>query len=81
MIRGGLQRTAGGNGPHLRRFGGMAAVESAADTGNRILAVILPGRCCPACRREGERLFERTGRGRYDRIDLQDRERDLYLEK
>ncbi|MEW6333911.1 MAG: histone deacetylase [Thermodesulfobacteriota bacterium] len=61
--------------------GGMVAVESAADTGNRILAVILPGRCCPACRSEGERLFERTGRGRYDRIYLQDRERDLYLEK
>lgn len=61
--------------------GGMVAVDSAAHTGNRIFAVILPGRCCPACRGDGERLFEGTGRSRYDQIYLQDRERDLYLEK
>jgi acetoin utilization deacetylase AcuC-like enzyme len=61
--------------------GGVVMIESVADTGNRIFAVILPGRCCPECRGKGEMFYEKTNRGKHDRIYLQDRERGLFLEK
>jgi acetoin utilization deacetylase AcuC-like enzyme len=61
--------------------GGLVMIESIADTGNRIFAVILPGRCCPACRKHGEMFFERTNLGKHNRIYLQDRERDIFLMK
>ena len=61
--------------------GGLVTIESAADTGNRIFAVILPGRCCPECRNNGEMFFERTNRGKYNRVYFQDRERGVFLEK
>ena len=61
--------------------GGLVMIESGADTGNRIFAVILPGRCCQACRSHGEIFFERTSPGKYNRIYFQDRERHRFLVK
>ncbi|MDA8124806.1 MAG: histone deacetylase [Deltaproteobacteria bacterium] len=61
--------------------GGLVMIESAADTGTRIFAVILPGRCCPECRKNGEMFFAKTNRGKHDRVYLQDRERNIFLVK
>jgi acetoin utilization deacetylase AcuC-like enzyme len=61
--------------------GGLVMIESAADTGRQIFAVILPGRCCPECRALGEDFFARTNRGKLDRIYFQDRERGTFLVK
>jgi ssDNA-binding Zn-finger/Zn-ribbon topoisomerase 1 len=61
--------------------GGLVMIESVADTGNRIFAVILPGRCCPECRSHGEMFYEKTNRGKHNRIYFQDRERGVFLVK
>ncbi|MFZ4439523.1 MAG: histone deacetylase [Syntrophales bacterium] len=61
--------------------GGLVMIESVADTGNSIFAVILPGRCCPECRNNGEMFFERTNRGKHCRVYFQDRERGICLVK
>jgi acetoin utilization deacetylase AcuC-like enzyme len=61
--------------------GGLVMIDSMADTGNRIFAVIVPGRSCTVCRRNGEELFEKTGRGKYTSVYFQDRERDVFLVK
>ena len=56
-------------------------IDSMADTGSRIFAVVVPGRSCPACRENGETFFKKTERGRYRAVYFQDRDRDLYLVK
>ncbi len=61
--------------------GGLVMIESVADTGNSVFAVILPGRCCPECRNNGEMFFERTNRGKHCRVYFQDRERGICLIK
>jgi acetoin utilization deacetylase AcuC-like enzyme len=61
--------------------GGLVMIESVADTGNSVFAVILPGRCCPECRNNGEMFFERTNRGKHVRVYFQDRERGICLVK
>ena len=61
--------------------GGLVTIDSMADTGSRIFAVVVPGRSCPACRENGEALFKKTERGRYRAVYFQDRDRDLYLVK
>lgn len=61
--------------------GGLVMIDSMADTGSRIFAVIVPGRSCPACRENGETFFKKTERGRYRAVYFQDRDRDLYLVK
>jgi acetoin utilization deacetylase AcuC-like enzyme len=61
--------------------GGLVMIESVADTGNSIFAVILPGRCCSECRNNGEMFFERTNRGKHVRVYFQDRERGICLVK
>jgi acetoin utilization deacetylase AcuC-like enzyme len=61
--------------------GGLVMIESIADTGNRIFAVILPGRCCPECRSHGEMFYEKTNRGKHNRVYFQDRERGVFLVK
>jgi acetoin utilization deacetylase AcuC-like enzyme len=61
--------------------GGLVMIESVADTGQRIFAAILPGRCCPACRTHGEQFFERTNPGKYNRVYFQDREKGLFRVK
>lgn len=61
--------------------GGLVLIDSMADTGSRIYAVIVPGQSCPACRENGETFFKKTERGRYRAVYFQDRDRDLYLVK
>ena len=61
--------------------GGLVMIESVADTGNRIFAVILPGRCCPECRSHREMFFERDEPGKHLRVYFQDRERGVFLVK
>lgn len=61
--------------------GGLVLIESVADTGNRILAVIVPGRSCSVCRQNGEDLYAETGCGKYRTVYFQDRDRDVFLVK
>jgi len=61
--------------------GGLVMIESFASTGNNIFALVLPSRCCPACREEGEEFYARTSRGRYNHIYFQDRDRGVFLSK
>ncbi len=62
--------------------GGVVTIDSMASTGNRIFAVIVPGRACAACRREGEAIFAATKSGDvYRYVYLQDRDRDVFTRK
>lgn len=61
--------------------GGLVMIDSMADTGSRIFAVIVPGRSCDACRRNGEDFFAGIDRGKYNEIYFQDRDRDVFLVK
>jgi acetoin utilization deacetylase AcuC-like enzyme len=61
--------------------GGMVMIESFANTGNNIFAVVLPPRCCPECRAEGEEFYACTDHGRYNHIYFQDRDRGIFLSK
>jgi hypothetical protein len=61
--------------------GGLVMIDSAADTGRKIFAVILPNRCCPECRSNGEIFFERVNGGQYSHVYLQDREKDIFITK
>ncbi|MBN1382879.1 MAG: histone deacetylase [Deltaproteobacteria bacterium] len=64
-----------------RDCGGVVTIDSTADTGNRIFAVIIPALSCDACRREGEDIFEKTEKGKYRHVYLQDKDRGVYLAK
>lgn len=61
--------------------GGLVTIESAADTGKKIFAVILPHRCCPECRKKGEDFFEKADCSQYNHIYWQDRENDIFKVK
>jgi hypothetical protein len=61
--------------------GGLVTIDSFADTGTRIFAVIIPGQSCPICRAEGEALFEQFQKGKYRYVYFQDRDRDIYRTK
>ncbi|MCX5840177.1 MAG: histone deacetylase [Deltaproteobacteria bacterium] len=61
--------------------GGRVTIDSMADTGMRIFAVIVPGQSCPACRQAGEEVFEKTGKGKYHQVFFQDRDRDIFITK
>jgi acetoin utilization deacetylase AcuC-like enzyme len=61
--------------------GGLVTIDSMADTGVRIFAVIVPGQNCPACRQAGEEVFEKTGKGKYQQVFFQDRDRDFFITK
>lgn len=61
--------------------GGLILIDSAADTGKRIFAVIVPGSSCQECRREGETLYDAMHKEKHHLIYLQDRDRDLYTVK
>ena len=61
--------------------GGLVMIDSAADNGRKIFAVILPNHCCPECRVSGETFFERVNRGQYSNVYLQDREKDIFIAK
>lgn len=59
--------------------GGLVMIDSAADTGKKIFAVILPNGCCPACRKDGEMYFDRVNSGQYSHVYFQDRQRDVFV--
>jgi hypothetical protein len=61
--------------------GGLVTIESAADTGKRIFAVILPNGCCPECRKNGESFFDRVNGSQYHHIYFQDRQKDIFIVK
>jgi acetoin utilization deacetylase AcuC-like enzyme len=61
--------------------GGLVLIDSQADTGNRIYAVIIPHRACPACRRDGEEFYAKIPVQQYSRVYLQDRDRDDFQVK
>ncbi|HRT60749.1 MAG TPA: histone deacetylase [Syntrophales bacterium] len=63
--------------------GGLITLDSVASTGNHIFAVIVPGRSCPACRVEGEKVFDSIDRAKHGirHLYFQDRDRDIYLVK
>ena len=61
--------------------GGLVTIDSMADTGVRIFAVIVPGQNCPACRQAGEEVFKKTGKGKYQQVFFQDRDRDIFITK
>lgn len=59
--------------------GGLLLIDSSADTGMHIFAVVVPSSSCGTCRHLGEKLFESIEKKPYQKIYLQDRDRDLYL--
>ncbi len=61
--------------------GGMVTIDSEADTGRHIFAVIIPYLACPRCRQEGEKAFEQADRRRFSAVYFQDKDRDLYQVK
>ena len=61
--------------------GGLVMIDSMADTGSRIFAVIVPGRSCAVCRQNGEDSYAKTGRGKYHAVYFQDRDKDVFLVK
>ena len=61
--------------------GGLVMIDSFADTGTRIHAVIIPGQSCPVCREEGEGFFGRMEKGKYRHLYFQDRDRDIFITK
>jgi len=56
-------------------------IDSAADTGKKIFAVILPNQCCPQCRKDGETFFGRVNSSLYNHVYFQDREKDIFIVK
>jgi acetoin utilization deacetylase AcuC-like enzyme len=63
------------------KCGGLVLIDSIADTGNRIYAVIIPYGSCMECRSCGDEIFTMTAKGKYHYIYMQDRERDIFLVK
>jgi len=61
--------------------GGLVMIESVADTGKKIYAVILPNTCCPECRENGENIFNRINGSQYNHVYFQDRQRDIFVAK
>lgn len=61
--------------------GGVVTIESVADTGKKIFAVILPNTCCPECRKNGEMFFNRQNTSHYNNVYFQDREKDVFWVK
>ncbi|MBM4271438.1 MAG: histone deacetylase [Deltaproteobacteria bacterium] len=59
--------------------GGLVVIDSFADTGNRILAIIIPGQSCPACRKEGELFYASIHKNQYSYVYFQDRDSDVFL--
>jgi acetoin utilization deacetylase AcuC-like enzyme len=61
--------------------GGLITIDSQADTGNHIFAVIVPGQSCAVCRSEGESLYQTAPKWKYHHVYLQDRDQDLFITK
>jgi len=63
------------------KCGGLVMIDSAADTGKKIYAVILPNNCCPDCRENGENIFARMNSSQYHHVYFQDRQQDVFIAK
>jgi len=61
--------------------GGMVTIDSQADTGRRIFAVIVPYLACPRCRQAGEGAYDKADNRRYAGVYFQDKDRDLFRVK
>jgi hypothetical protein len=53
-------------------------IDSKADTGNRIFAIIIPRMSCPDCRQHGEEIYALTNKREYDYVYLQDKDMDVF---
>jgi acetoin utilization deacetylase AcuC-like enzyme len=61
--------------------GGLVMIDSVADTGNRIFAVIIPRMSCPDCRQHGEEIYALTNKREYNHIYFQDKDKDIFLKE
>ncbi|MDI6726816.1 MAG: histone deacetylase [Smithellaceae bacterium] len=61
--------------------GGLVTIDSRADTGRHIFAVIIPRHACGACRDAGEAAYGKTKPGEYEAVYLQDKGKDVFLKK
>jgi acetoin utilization deacetylase AcuC-like enzyme len=59
---------------------GVLQIDSSADRGMHILAVHIPRKACSKCKDIGYRWYDAVDTGQYDKIFLQDRTEDIYLE-
>lgn len=59
--------------------GGLIMIDSSADTGNRIFAIIVPRFSCYDCRKHGEDIYALTNRKEYDYIYFQDKDADCFV--
>ena len=61
--------------------GGMVTIDSEADTGRHIFAVMVPYLACPRCRHAGEKAFDQADRRRFSTVYFQDKDRDSFQVK
>ena len=61
--------------------GGMVTIDSEADTGRHIFAVMVPYLACPRCRQAGEKAFDQADHRRFSTVYFQDKDRDLFQVK
>jgi hypothetical protein len=61
--------------------GGALRIDSTSDRGPRILAVHIPRKACPRCRRSGLRWYEQAEAEHFDRVFLQDGGEDKFMVK
>ncbi len=59
---------------------GVLQIDSSSDRGMHILAVHIPRKACSKCKDIGYRWYDAVDTGQYDKIFLQDRTEDKYLE-
>ena len=61
--------------------GGALRIDTSADTGFHVLAVQVPLKACEKCRETGYQWYDEAGPDSFQRVYLQDRPEDNYLEK
>ena len=59
---------------------GALRIDSSSDRGTHILAVNIPRKACSQCKDIGYRWYDEADPGQFDKIYLQDRTEDLYLD-
>jgi acetoin utilization deacetylase AcuC-like enzyme len=64
-----------------RQCSGVLKIDSSVERGAHVLAVHIPRKACPGCRKTGYQWFEKTPMDSYDMILLQDRPEDKYLSR
>jgi acetoin utilization deacetylase AcuC-like enzyme len=60
---------------------GALRIDSSSDRGMQIFAVHIPRKACSKCKEIGHRWYDTAEAGKFDKIFLQDRTEDKYLEK